>query len=154
MGIILVARKQLCKDRNCQQCMMASRPLVKPASVNVLIFLPLDRGLRASRWTTWGGVGMGQHRNGDLTRSVNRTPVWGCGNFSWGRIQSPLEGGCRLARYNLIRLLVKFFCYRNDTHLEETYGRAALLVSDYTECGCTLRCEVCNHSVWSETTLL
>ena len=36
MGIILVAKKQLCKDRNCQQTTMVLRPLVRLASITGL----------------------------------------------------------------------------------------------------------------------
>ena len=72
MALILVAKKQLCKVRNCQQSTMRLRPSWSQ---------PVANGLR------WGGEGKGQHRI--TKRSINEAPVWGCGHFSWGRIQSP-----------------------------------------------------------------
>ena len=67
-----VTKKQLCKDRNCQQCTMASRPLVELASVN---------GLR------WGGEGMGQHRNGEAVGKQSTYP--GLQTLLLGAVQSP-----------------------------------------------------------------
>ena len=104
----------------------------------VFLFLLADRGLCASRWTTWGGRDRATlHRRS----GGSRTPVTcGCGHFSWGSLLRRQECvGWRGSTSAFLRIVC---CFWNDTGQKHRELRSTIVT--HVSVGRLLRVHTCH----------